>query len=56
VGDWDGDGDDTVGVKTGTTPATWLLNNQNDSSGPEVTFGFGAASDLPLTWRQLSTP
>ena len=56
VGDWDGDGDDTVGVKTGTTPATWLLNNQNDSSGPEVTFDFGAASDFPLTWRQLSTP
>ena len=50
VGDWDADGDDTVGVKTGTTPATWLLNNANDSSAAETTFNFGAATDLPVVW------
>ena len=31
VGDWDADGDDTVGVKNGST---WSLNYQNDSSLP----------------------
>jgi hypothetical protein len=55
VGDWDADGDDTVGVKTGTTPANWLLNNENDSGAPEVTFQFGAASDLPVVWAQPSS-
>lgn len=45
VGDWDNDGDDTVGGKAG---ASWLLNDQNDSSAPDITFSFGLANDLPL--------
>ncbi len=49
VGDWDADGDDTVGVKAGTT---WLLNNANDASTPDVTFDFGGASDLPVVWAR----
>jgi len=48
VGDWDGDGTDTVGVKKA---ATWSLNDANDDSGPDVTFAFGGANDLPLSWR-----
>ncbi len=47
VGDWDADGDDTVGVKAGST---WLLNNANDSGGADVTFDFGGANDLPVVW------
>jgi hypothetical protein len=47
VGDWDADGDDTVAVKNATT---WSLNNQNDSSDPDVTFQYGLANDLPLSW------
>jgi hypothetical protein len=48
VGDWDADGDDTVGVKNGVN---WSLNNQNDSSEVDVTFRYGLANDLPLTWK-----
>ena len=47
VGDWDADGDDTVAVKNGTI---WSLNNQNDASAPDVTFEYGLANDLPLSW------
>lgn len=47
VGDWDRDGDDTVGVRSGTT---WLLNNANDQSAPDITFAFGGANDLPVLW------
>ncbi|MDP1850498.1 MAG: Ig-like domain-containing protein [Solirubrobacteraceae bacterium] len=45
MGDWDNDLDDTVGVKAGTS---WLLNNANDSSAPDITFAFGLANDFPL--------
>ena len=50
VGDWDANGSDTVGVKTGTSPAIWVLNNQNDASAPEITFDYGIHSDLPVVW------
>ena len=45
VGDWDNDLDDSVGVRAGTS---WLLNNQNDSSAPDIAFELGLANDLPL--------
>jgi len=48
VGDWDGNRTDTVGVKNGVN---WSLNNQNDTSAPDVTFQYGLANDLPLTWK-----
>ncbi|MDP1850193.1 MAG: hypothetical protein Q8K79_20570 [Solirubrobacteraceae bacterium] len=47
VGDWDGDGDDTVGTKRGTT---WALRNDNGNGGPDLSFDFGGANDLPLSW------
>ncbi len=47
-GDWDPDGTDTVGVKTGTV---WTLRNSNTAGLPEITFNFGGANDLPLSWR-----
>ena len=49
VGDWDADGDDTVGVRAGTS---WALNNANDASAPDVTFAFGGANDLPVVWAR----
>ena len=48
VGDWDGDGRDTVGTKRGTT---WALRNDNSNGGPAVSFDFGGANDLPLSWK-----
>ncbi len=48
VGDWDGDGDDTVGVKA---VSTWSLNNENDTGPVDLTLSFGAPDDLPLSWR-----
>lgn len=48
VGDWDADGDDTVGYKKGTT---WSLNNDNDTGPADLTFSFGLTNDLPLSWR-----
>jgi hypothetical protein len=52
-GDWDADGDDTVGVKTGTT---WTLRNSNTAGPADVTFDYGLANDLPLTWFVPGTP
>ena len=48
TGDWNGNGTDTVGVKTGVT---WSLRNSNSAGAADLTFDFGMASDLPLTWR-----
>ena len=53
VGDWNGDGVDSVGVKLATV---WQLNDQNDSSGPDITFSFGLANDLPLSWQRPAGP
>ena len=50
VGDWDANGTSTVGVKSGTTPAVWSLNNANDASAADITFNYGAAADLPIVW------
>jgi hypothetical protein len=49
VGDWDGDGDDTVGIfrPTGGAPE-FHLNNQNDGSAAEHQFGFGNVGDKPV--------
>lgn len=49
VGDWDADATDTVGVKNGTT---WSLNDQNDISAADITFQYGLANDLPLSWTR----
>ena len=51
-GDWNADSIDTVGVKTGVI---WTLRNTNTSGPPDVTFDFGLANDLPLTWRTPTT-
>ena len=51
VGDWDGDGDDTVGVRNNVAPFSWSLNNQNDVSTADITLDFGIANDLPMSYR-----
>jgi hypothetical protein len=50
VGDWNGDGTDTVGVVRG---AQWLLRNSNTGGSAQVsfTYGSGAADEFPLVWR-----
>jgi hypothetical protein len=48
VGDWDANGTDTVGVKSA---ASWLLRNTSGPGAAELTFTFGLANDLPLSWR-----
>jgi hypothetical protein len=48
VGDWDGNGTDTVGVKSGPG---WSLRNNIDAGAADVTFTFGLSNDLPLSWR-----
>jgi uncharacterized repeat protein (TIGR01451 family) len=54
VGDWNGDGIDTVGVKS-MTGATWTLSNSNTSPTTAVTFDYGLSNDLPLVWRAAPT-
>ncbi len=44
VGDWDGNGHDTVGIKRGST---YYLDNNNDGLA-DWTFGFGNPTDVPL--------
>ncbi len=48
VGDWDGDGDDTVGV---VRRDTWLLRNSAGGGNAQVSFTFGSPSylELPVT-------
>ncbi|OGC47040.1 hypothetical protein A2886_03070 [candidate division WWE3 bacterium RIFCSPHIGHO2_01_FULL_42_13] len=44
VGDWDGDGDDTIGVKRGSL---YLLDNDADGYA-DVTFNYGGSTDIPI--------
>ena len=52
VGDWDLDGDDTVGFKI-NAGTTWYLRYDN-VAGPitdaDATIHYGNANDLPLVW------
>ena len=45
-GDWDGDGTGSNGVVRGTT---WYLKNTNSAGAHDITFGYGAAGDKPVT-------
>ena len=50
VGDWDTDGDVTVGTKSGLT---WQLRNSNSAGPPDLTISLGSATpaqDLPMVW------
>ncbi len=51
VGDWDGDGDDTIGVYRRQT-ATFLLRNSNTVGGPDISVAYGVPSsptdDVPV--------
>jgi hypothetical protein len=50
VGDWDADGDVTVGTKSGLT---WQLRNTNSAGPPDLTISMGSATpaqDLPMVW------
>jgi hypothetical protein len=57
VGDWNGDGKDTVGVYAGSavpgvTAGTWMLRNSNSPGSPDLNFIFnvGTGSAVPLVW------
>ena len=45
VGDWDGDGVDTLGVRRGRE---FVVTNQPDGSGPYTTVAYGLDTDTPL--------
>lgn len=47
VGDWNGDGRDTIGVVRGDT---WLLRNSNTSGDAQIAFSYGSANyfELPV--------
>lgn len=46
AGDWDGDGDDTIGVVGyNGTFAMWQLRNTNTAGAPDVTYQFGLFND-----------
>jgi hypothetical protein len=49
VGDWDGDGDDTIGIFR-PTDGTWHLRNANSAGSPDISFGYhwGASTDKPI--------
>jgi hypothetical protein len=52
VGDWDGDGDDTVGVLqyAGALdgPMRWNLRNSNSAGVPDLTFTYSRGRDVPV--------
>jgi hypothetical protein len=45
VGDWNGGGTTTVGVRRG---ATWFLKNVNSTGVADVSFDYGLATDWPI--------
>ncbi len=49
VGDWDGDGNDTIGVYDAVTGA-WFLRNSNDAGNADISFfyGVGNNSETPI--------
>lgn len=55
VGDWDGDGSDTVGVKV-PQGTLWQVRNTNDAGPPNYQFNFGAANHLPMVWQLAENP
>jgi subtilisin family serine protease len=46
VGDWDGNGTDTLGYRSGNT---FQLTNRTDGQGPFVTFAYGNHLDAPIS-------
>jgi len=50
VGDWNGDGIDTVGVFRPSTGTFFLTNGRTNNSTPpaDIVFNFGTAGDLPI--------
>ncbi len=45
AGDWDGDGDDSIGVYR---DGTFYLRNTNETGFSDLTFGFGTSGDKPV--------
>ena len=45
VGDWDGDGTDTIGV---CRNAQFLLRNSNTVGFADIVFGLGIPGDMPI--------
>jgi parallel beta-helix repeat protein len=64
VGDWDGNGTDTVGVfdpfgQFGKPPATWYLRNSNSAGAADIApFAYGAGGWAPLAgvWTDPPLP
>ncbi|MBI4917566.1 MAG: VCBS repeat-containing protein [Acidobacteria bacterium] len=44
-GDWDGDGDDTVGIYRN---GTFYIRNSNTAGNADIVIGFGVAGDIPI--------
>jgi hypothetical protein len=52
VGDWNGDGRDTIGVARGLTgPLRWHLKNSLRGGAADVAFSYGRGEDWPMVWR-----
>ena len=47
VGDWDGDGVDSIGVYR-PSAGTWYLRNSNSAGSPEIALTYGAPGDIPV--------
>ena len=45
VGDWDGNGTDTIGVYRN---GTWFLRNSNAAGAPDLAFTWGSPGDIPV--------
>lgn len=52
VGDWDGDGDSTVGFLT--SAGTFTLPSNNATAGTDNTFAFGPTEGKPVAGKWTS--
>jgi hypothetical protein len=48
VGDWNGDGIDTIGVYVPST-GVWFLKNTNAPGSADLTFVYGPPNVIPVT-------
>jgi hypothetical protein len=51
VGDWNGNGVDSIGR---FASGTWSLKNSLESGPPDYSFSFGSTGAIPVVWGRIS--
>lgn len=57
AGDWDNDGDDSIGIYSNAAGQIWYLRNENAGGAADITIGFGQPGSIPISgdWNNDGT-